>query len=130
MRGVKTRESGKWKRLIIFLILLIIFGVLLNSVRKVYKKKESAEKALVKMNADLKELEERGQFLEDSIEKLGTSAGLDFEIRKKLNVAASGEMVAIIVEEEQSVTTSNQKISPWQKFKNFATTGLKLKYYS
>jgi len=121
MRGVKTRESGKWKRLIIFLILLIIFGVLLNSVRKVYKKKESAEKALVKMNADLKELEERGQFLEDSIEKLGTSAGLDFEIRKKLNVARVGENVAVIVEETSISPDKPLQLSPWQKLKDFFT---------
>ncbi|MEK7668971.1 MAG: hypothetical protein AAB350_00045 [Patescibacteria group bacterium] len=121
LKGIKNRESGKWKRLGIFLILLLVFGLLLNSVSKVYKKKQEAEKILVRMEEQATELKQRNQFLKESLEKLATEEGVEFEIRKKLNVAEVGESVAIIVEEEPIASTSNPQISSWQKFKNFFT---------
>ena len=119
MRGVKSRDSEKWKKLAIFLVLLLLFGVLLNSVRKVYKKKESAEKALARMQSEVQTLTEREKFLEDSLLRLSTDEGIKFEIKKKLNVAEVGESVAIIVESDESVTTPSSSISPWQRLKNF-----------
>ena len=119
MRGIKNKESGKWKKWSIFLILLLVFIVLLNSVSKVYKKKKEVEKTLTRMQAEVVALDKRKEFLKESLEKLKTREGVEFEIRKKLNVATPGEGVAIIVDEEQSTTTSNQNISSWQKFKNF-----------
>ena len=71
------------------------------------------------MQAEVVALDKREEFLKESLEKLKTREGVEFEIRKKLNVASPGEGVAIIVDEEQSTTTSNQNISSWQKFKNF-----------
>ncbi|KKQ78211.1 MAG: hypothetical protein UT00_C0001G0096 [Parcubacteria group bacterium GW2011_GWA1_38_7] len=71
------------------------------------------------MQAEVVALDKREEFLKESLEKLKTREGVEFEIRKKLNVATPGEGVAIIVDEEQSTTTSNQNISSWQKFKNF-----------
>ena len=110
-----------WIRLGIFLILLLVFGLLLNSVSKVYKKKQEAEKILVRMEEQATELKQRNQFWKESLEKLATEEGVEFEIRKKLNVAEVGERVAIIVEEEPIASTSNPQISSWQKFKNFFT---------
>jgi cell division protein FtsB len=119
MRGIKNKESGRWKRLIVFIILLIIFIVLLNSVNNVYKKKKETEKALTHMKEEVAKLEDRDQFLKDSIEKLKTKEGIDFEIRKKLNVAQVGESVAVIVDEKISSPTPPPTISSWQKFKDF-----------
>src|SRR3989344_3044414 len=121
MRGIKTKENGRWKRVAIFVALLLLFGVLSNSVYKVYQKKKEVEKALAQMQAEKLELENRNNFLEDSLEKLKTKEGIEFEIRKKLNVAEAGEGVAIIVEEESTTSAPSAKISPWQKFKNFFT---------
>jgi len=118
MKRIKNRDDGKWKRLGTFLVLFLILGLLLNSVSKVYKKKQEAEKILVRMEEQVAELEKRDQFLKDSLEKLSTEEGIEFEIRKKLNVAEVGERVAIIVEEEATLPTSNTAISSWQKFKN------------
>ena len=77
------------------------------------------EKALAQMQAEKLELENRNNFLEDSLEKLKTKEGVEFEIRKKLNVAEAGESVAIIVEEESIEVTPKLKISFWQKVKDF-----------
>ncbi len=38
MRGIKNKKGGKWKRTAIFLVLLLIFCFLLNSVKNVYQK--------------------------------------------------------------------------------------------
>src|SRR3989344_6226943 len=119
MRGIKTKENGRWKRVAIFVALLLLFGVLSNSVYKVYQKKKEVEKALAQMQAEKVELENRNNFLEDSLEKLKTKEGVEFEIRKKLNVAEVGERVAIIVEEESIEVTPKLKISFWQKVKDF-----------
>ena len=119
MRGIKNRESGKWKKVAVFLVLLLVFSVLLNSVRKVYNKKKNAEIALARMETEALELRERSEFLKGALEKLETREGIEFEIRKKLNVAGAGESVAVIVEEGPSASSSKLSASPWQKFKNF-----------
>jgi cell division protein FtsB len=118
MRGIKTKESGKWKRVGIFLVLLVIFFVLLNSVNNVYKKKKEAQDTLARMKEQVTELENRDEVLKESIDRVATKEGLEFELRKKLNVAQAGEGVAIIVEGEQNTSTPNSEISPWQKLKN------------
>lgn len=101
MRGVKSRDGSKFRRITIFFILLIIFLVLVNSVFRVYKKKRGAEEVLAKMQEEMMLLEQRGKNLEASLARLETNEGLEFELRKKLNVASEGESVAIIVTEEE-----------------------------
>ena len=64
-------------------------------------------------------LTNRGEFLADSFKKLETQEGLKFEIKKKLNVALSGESVAIIVEEPKPTSTTVSKTTSWQQLKNF-----------
>ena len=119
MRGIRNKKENKWKRMVIFLALLLVFGFLLNSVRKIYNKKEEAQKVMARMEEEKTKLQEREQFLKDSLDKLATAEGLKFEIRKKLNVAEVGESVAIIVNEEQAPATQNLPISLWQKIKDF-----------
>ena len=105
----------------IFLILLLVFGFLLNSVRNVYQKKKEAQSVLARMEEEKTKLEERDKFLKESLAKLATNEGVNFEIRKKLNVARAGESVAIVVVEEQPSTTKTFEVSAWQKLKDFFT---------
>ncbi|MEK7200921.1 MAG: hypothetical protein AAB672_02220 [Patescibacteria group bacterium] len=119
MRGIRNKKENRWKKMVIFLALLLVFGFLLNSVRKIYNKKEEAQKVMARMEEEKTKLQEREQFLKDSLDKLATAEGLKFEIRKKLNVAEVGESVAIIVNEEQAPATQNLPISLWQKIKDF-----------
>lgn len=101
--------------------LLLVFGFLLNSVRGVYQKKKMAQEVLVRMEEEKAKLEERDKFLKESLAKLATSEGMNFEIRQKLNVAEVGESVAVIVDEKVSSTTQTAATSPWQKIKSFFT---------
>jgi cell division protein FtsB len=121
VRGIKTKEDGKWKKAAIFCALLLVFGILLKSVNNIYQKKKSAQETLVRMAKEAADLKSRDSELKDSIAKLKTKEGLDFEIRSKLNVAQAGESVAVIVDTKQSTTTPTVQISTWQKIKNFFT---------
>jgi len=119
MRGVKTKSKLVRKKFGVFLVLLLVLLVLTNSVRKVYKKKIDSEKALVKMDADIKTMEDRKKYLASSIKRLSTTEGIKFEIRKKLNVAEAGESVAIIVNREETASSTPKAESSWQKIKGF-----------
>jgi len=119
MRGIKNKNSNKWKKLGVFLVLFFILLVLLNSARKVYEKKKEAERALAQMKDSVVALEKRDQFLRDSIERMNTKEGIEFELRKKLNVAEAGESVAVIVEKEEKAPDENSSVSAWQKVKDF-----------
>ncbi len=121
MRGVKTRTSGRWKRLLIFSALALLLIVFLNSVNNVYKKKKGAEDLLVRMQGELQTLEDREAFLAKSLDRLSTVEGMKFEIRKKLNVAEVGESVAIIVAQEEVDRTTPDQLSAWQQIKLFFT---------
>src|SRR4030042_2253669 len=119
MRGIKNKESGKWKKAVFFFVLLLMLIVLLNSVKNVYQKKKTAEEILVRMEKETENLRDREEYLKESLARLATQEGIKFEMRKKLNVAEVGESVAIIVDEEEAASVSDIKISTWQKIKNF-----------
>jgi cell division protein FtsB len=119
MRGIKTKEDKKWKKAAIFLVLLLMFGILLNSVNNIYQKKKAAQEALVRMQKEATELSNREEKLQESIARLDTTEGMNFEIRKKLNVAEAGESVAVIVDQKITTTTPPVQLSTWQKVKNF-----------
>lgn len=119
MRGIKNKESGKWKKVGVFVILFIMLVVLLNSARNVYEKKKEADQTLVRMEKEAKDLKDRETYLKESLNKLSTKEGVEFELRQKLNVAQVGESVAIIVDENASSSTQTSSVSAWQKFKSF-----------
>jgi len=121
MHGIRTKEKNKWKKVLLCAVLFIALVFLANSVRKVYEKKREVDRALTQMKEEITELEKRGEYLDDSMQKLSTREGLEFEIRKKLNVAQAGEGVAIIVENDQSATTTQTRTPIWSQIKNFFT---------
>lgn len=118
MRGIKSRGENNTKKIFIFVILLVISLLLLNSVYKVYRKKVNAKQALVVMQQELQALKEREIFLKDSLNRLETREGMEFELRQKLNVALEGERVAIIVDENEEKDKSVEEKSLWQKIKS------------
>lgn len=118
MKGIKSKQNNKIKKIVIFFGLLILLFALINSVFGVYSKKKNAQVALLKMQEELKSLEEREMFLNSSLERLETEEGIDFEIRRKLNVALQDEEVAIIVNEEVEEEVLPQEKTFWQKVKS------------
>jgi len=119
MRGLKTKEQSKWKKIAFFCVLFLVLIFLLKSVRNVYQKKKAADEALIQMQKEITELEARKNSLDKSLSRMETEDGVEFEIRKKLNVAEAGEKVAIIVESTDVNNSTQTDISFWQKFKNF-----------
>lgn len=118
MRGVKTKENTKWKRIGLFLLVFLVMILLLNSVKNVYKKKIEAEETLARMNSEVAELQDRKNDLNQSLERLKTEEGMKFEMRKRLNVSEHGESVAIIVNDESKNSVKTEKTF-WQKTKDF-----------
>jgi cell division protein FtsB len=121
LKGVKNKNSGKWKKIVSFLFLLLLLLVLLRSVNNVYEKKKAADEALVRMKKEISNLEAREKSLKQDLARLNTKEGLEFEMKKNLNVAAAGESVAVIVPYTEPTSTSVIKVSAWQKIKNFFT---------
>jgi hypothetical protein len=121
MRGIKTKGSDKWKKISIFLILITLLVVVLNSARKVYEKRVEAQDTLTRMQAEVAQLQSRDQTLKESIKSINTTEGLEFELRQKLNVAQAGEGVAVIVNEPEPTSTQVTPLSPWQKIVNLFT---------
>ncbi len=119
MRGIKNRNSAKVKKLAIFLALFLVLGIFLNSLVNVYQKKKEAAEALARMEEERMELSDRAAELEETLARLETKEGLDFEIRKRLNVAAAGENVAIIVEESSGAPLPQPEKSVWDKIREF-----------
>ncbi len=119
MRGVKRSSKSVWKRLLVFVFLFSLLIILGNSTRKVYNKNIEAEKALVRMEQEIKELKDRQTELKDSQERLKTQEGIEYEIRKKFSVAREGEHVAIIVDSQSTSTESVETNTSWQKIKSF-----------
>ncbi len=119
MRGIKTKQSGKWRRVALFYLLVIFLVMLLNSLFNVYEKKKGAEDALVKMEGDLKELGEREKYLGGYLDRLSTQEGVEFEVKRKFNVAEAGESVAIIIDEQTNPQDNEAPKTKWQRFKGF-----------
>ena len=118
MRGVKRSSKSVWKRLLVFVFLFSLLIILGNSTRKVYNKNIEAEKALVRMEQEIKELKDRQTELKDSQERLKTQEGIEYEIRKKFSVAREGEHVAIIVDSQSTSTESVETNTSWHKIKS------------
>lgn len=119
MRGVNTKSKDTLKKLAVFVLLVFIILLLSNSVRKVYTKKRGAEETLARMNTEMQELKMRKESLEEFANRLQTNEGVEFELRKKFNVAGTGENVAIVVDENASSSGSLSPESLWQKLKDF-----------
>jgi len=119
MRGIKSKGENKWKKIASFSALFLLLIILINSTRKVYEKKVEAQKMLSQMQTDVKTLTDRQQVLNEDLQKLSTTDGVAFEMRKKLNVAEAGESVAVIVDLPQSTSTPVVEVSGWQKVKSF-----------
>lgn len=99
-------------------VLFVIVLLALHSTWKVYQKRKESFAMMTASMTRLNELEERDRELELKIKKLGTTSGLEEEIRSKFNVAKDSENIVIIVREEDSGTTTEvSRPSFWSKFK-------------
>ena len=115
----KERESQKWRKITSFILLIIVFLLLLNSVYKVYNKKRKIDSALAQSRDELRELQERENQLIGLKDRINTRDGLEYELRKKFGVAKVDESVVIIVDKQNKGDIDTTSESLWEKIKNF-----------
>ena len=118
IRRLGRRISGKSLRPFVGLFLLFPVILLGRGVWNLYSKEQNVKDELANLLTQQSELQNRHSFLEGQIEKLQTSEGLEYELRKKFGVARAGEQVVVIVDEkEQATPVATSTEGFWQKLK-------------
>lgn len=97
-------EQKKIRRKILYspitLILLFLAIVLLfNSVYKVYKKEVLSRENLQKTEIESRELQDKINRLQASVNFLQTDEGVEAELRSKFRAVKDGESVTVIVDD-------------------------------
>jgi cell division protein FtsB len=104
--------------LLLLFVLLAAFLVMSRAVWRLWQKSSMANDNLASSVERLSQLEERKDMLEGKISKLGTSRGIEEELRTNFSIVKPGEKVISIVEgEEATTTTTTTEVRPW--WKNF-----------
>lgn len=67
----------------------------------------------------LMELQARDKEIKSKIEKLGTSSGIEEEIRSKFTVAKGGESMVVIIDAPTTATATSTPAGFWQKIWHF-----------
>ena len=101
-------------------ILLVLVVVVLHSTWVVYQKKRESEQMKNLSLQRVLDLRTRDLELQARIERLGTTPGLEEEIRSKFSVAKDKEtMIIVVPEEETKASTTPAKLGIWQKIWSF-----------
>lgn len=100
----RQKQQNNLKRIMnswwFLIILLIIFGFFIRGNIRIYRNYFQVKN---KYNDDLKEyndLENRSLQLDKDIKRLNTDDGLDYEIRKKLDVSKTDEKIIKIIDKK------------------------------
>lgn len=103
--------------LLLLLVLVVILG---RSTWSVYQKAQGAKNRSDLADVALSDLEQRKEFLETSIDFLGTEEGVEAEIRSKFGVAKEGEGVITLLDPPPEVAQSDYtEKSLWEKILGF-----------
>jgi cell division protein FtsB len=114
----KLRSVMYHKVTVSVLFLFVLLSI--HSTWSVYKKKRESEEMKSISLANVIELRDRNEALQDKINRLDTPAGVEEEIRSKFSVAKENENMVVIVPDSSSSSTKNKgNESLWAKFKNF-----------
>lgn len=101
-------------------ILFVIMLFVTRSTWSVYQKQIQSESLKSLSEKKVLELELRNKEINDKIQALETSQGIEKEIRSKFNVVKENENMVIIIDENKdndSVSTTTESF--WKRIKNF-----------
>ena len=106
------------------ILLGAMFVVVVNATWDVYKKEKLARASKGNASQELFKLEDRKEFLDNKIDRLGTQKGLEEEFRGKFGVVKEGEELVMIVDKSytgsSTDTSSGDDSSGWfDKFLSF-----------
>jgi Tfp pilus assembly protein PilX len=90
----------------ILLLLFVLTLFLVKAAWNVHTKERASSEALARSTAELAKLEAREASLTSAVAYLGTPAGVETEIRTKFRVAKEGELVAVILEDAPTTTST------------------------
>ncbi|MGM0482471.1 MAG: hypothetical protein ACQEP6_01230 [Patescibacteria group bacterium] len=98
--------------------LLILVGLMLFPVWNMYKNYSESESMLSGSVAKMEELKEEKYELEKELDYLESDLGREAEIRKRFRTGKEGEVMAVIVEEEEGTQdgTEEEKKGTWDRF--------------
>lgn len=112
-------RSFAYNRVVIGILLLVVL-IMAHSTWTVYRKKEASEEMKNVSLQNVEELRQRNKDLENKINRLDSTPGIEEEIRLKFNVVKGDEnMVVIVDDKENSSSTVSSKSGFWQKIKSF-----------
>ena len=118
---ITFQEKNRWSRIIrskitiIFLLLVLIFVV--NSVFNIYGKYRKSLDGANLARTELENLKDRQITLENKINSLKQSSGIEAEVRDKFAVIKEGEKTIILVEGDNIVQDNKTEEKVWwQKF--------------
>ena len=89
------------------LVLLALFILASKAAFHVQEKYRDVDKKKERARRELTRLEERQEALAVEIERLGTRAGVEEEIREKFGLAKEGEKLVVIIDDED-----DEKVEP------------------
>lgn len=112
-------RSVAYNRITLFILFILIL-IIGRSTWMVYRKERTSQDMKNVSLQNVEELRLRNDELTAKIARLETTPGVEEEIRSKFNVVKSEENMVVIVENEKDkVSTTSPEISLWQKIKNF-----------
>lgn len=100
-------------------VLFLFTLVAIHSTWVVYEKKVESEKLKYLAMKRVSDLESRDVDLQNKMDRLGTSVGIEEEIRAKFSVAKENENMVIVVDESKiKATTTSSNGGFWKKIKS------------
>lgn len=116
------QERRKFRKIIyskFSVVILIVLAILsIRAVWGVYEKYRISDQALLNSQSELSELLNRADRVSRGVARLGTSRGVEEEVRLKFPVAKSGETVIVLIDGQMSSTSSTTSSGLWRWLKN------------
>lgn len=105
-------------RVVKTLLLMLLTLIFLFSTYRLYKKYNHSRRALVDTKIELEKLKKNEQNITDSIQRLSTPEGIEYEIRDRYRVVRPNEKLILIVDTPNKTQDISQK-SVFEKIKEY-----------
>ena len=84
-----------------------------------YQKSRLSKEALAQSEAAYAELLDRERFLDEELDRLSTTAGVEAEVRERFGVAKDGEEVIVVLSENEDESIEPEERGFWARVKEW-----------
>lgn len=107
------------------ILLFILSFVLIKAAWNIHEKSKLTEERLRRTQTEIAKLEERHAILNKKVALLSTDEGVEAEMRTKYRAVKDGELVAVIIDEENTALalTPVSDVGIWQKLLHWIGLG-------